>query len=80
MRTRGEKQSHHQQEQTLPKGFEDKLDEQLAELKKLVLDNYEDATADKMEWDLFFKVQEIGRTALESYMVKKTTDSNQYIR
>jgi len=64
--------------QQLPEKFELKLDEQLDQLKKLVLNNYKDTTADKMELDLFFKVHEIGKTAMESYMLKKTMNSSRY--
>jgi len=57
---------------TLPKNIEEKLDAQLADLKQMILDNYRDATAYKMEVDVFTKVQDIGKTSMEGYMLKKT--------
>jgi hypothetical protein len=60
------------QTKTLPKNIEEKLDAQLADLKKMILDNYRDATAYKMEVDVFTKVQDIGKTSMEGYMLKKT--------
>jgi len=56
----------------LPKNIESKLDAQLADLKQMILDNYKDATADKMELDLLVKLQDIGKTSMEGYMLKKT--------
>ena len=64
--------------QQLPEKFELKLDEQFDQLKKLVLNKYKDTTADKMELDLFHKVHEIGKIAMESYMLKKTMNSNRH--
>ena len=64
--------------QQLPEKFELKLDEQFDQLKKLVLNKYKDTTADKMELDLFSKVHEIGKTAMESCMLKKTMNSSRY--
>jgi hypothetical protein len=60
------------QTKTLPKNIEKRIDAQIAELKQMVLDNYRDATADKMELDLFVKLQDIGKTSMEGYMLKKT--------
>ena len=60
------------QTKTLPKDIEDKLDAQIAGLKQMILDNYKDATADKMELDLLVKLQDIGKTSMEGYMLKKT--------
>ena len=60
------------QTKELPKNIEEKLDAQLADLKKMILDNYSDATADKMELDVLTKVQGIGKTSMEAYMLKKT--------
>ena len=56
----------------LPKNIEEKLDIQLGELKQMILDNYRDATADKMELDIFVKLQDIGKVSMEGYMLKKT--------
>ena len=44
------------QTKILPKNIEEKLDAQLADLKQMILDNYKDATADKMELDVLVKV------------------------
>jgi hypothetical protein len=60
------------QTKILPKNIEEKLDAQLADLKKMILDNYRDATAYKMEVDILTKVQDIGKTSMEGYMLKKT--------
>jgi len=60
------------QTKTLPKDIEEKLDAQLANLKQMILDNYRDATAYKMEVDILSKVQDIGKTSMEGYMLKKT--------
>ena len=60
------------QTQTLPKDIENKIDAQIAELKEMILDNYRDTTADKMELDLLVKLQDIGKTSMEGYMLKKT--------
>jgi len=60
------------QTKTLPKNIEEKLDAQLADLKKMILDNYRDATAYEMEVDVLTKVQDIGKTSMEGYMLKKT--------
>jgi len=57
---------------TLPKDIENKIDAQIAELKQMILDNYRDATADKMELDLLERLQGIGKTSMEGYMLKKT--------
>ena len=57
---------------TLPKDIENKIDVQIAELKQMILDNYRDATADKMELDLLERLQGIGKTSMEGYMLKKT--------
>jgi len=59
------------QTKTLPKNIEEKLDAQLADLKKMILDNYRDATAYEMEVDVLTKVQDIGKTSMEGYMLKK---------
>ena len=59
---------------TLPKDIENKIDAQIAELKQMILDNYKDATADQMELSLFEKLQGIGKTSMEGYMLKKTLD------
>ena len=56
----------------LPKNIEEKLDAQMIELKQMILDNYRDSTADKMELDLLVKLQDIGKTSMEGYMLKKT--------
>jgi len=60
------------QTKELPKNIEEKLDAQLASLKKMILDNYRDATAYEMELDVLTKVQDIGKTSMEGYMLKKT--------
>ena len=60
------------QTKVLPTNIEEKLDAQLADLKQMILDNYRDATADKMELDLLVKLQDIGKTSMEGYMLKKT--------
>jgi len=60
------------QTKELPKNIEEKLDTQLAGLKKMILDNYRDATAYEMELDVLTKVQDIGKTSMEGYMLKKT--------
>ena len=60
-----------QEKNGLPKNIENKLDEQLSELKKMILDNYDDSTADVMELTIFSKLQDIGKTSMEGYMKKK---------
>ena len=65
---------------TLPKDIENKIDAQVAELKQMILDNYKDATADQMELDLLEKLQGIGKTSMEGYMLKKTLNKSQYMR
>ena len=60
-----------QEKNGLPKNIEDKLDKQLSELKKMILDNYDDSTADVMELNLFSRLQDIGKTSMEGYMKKK---------
>ncbi len=60
-----------QEKNGLPKKIEDKLDKQLSELKKMILDNYDDSTADVMELNLFSRLQDIGKTSMEGYMKKK---------
>jgi len=57
---------------TLPKDIENKIDAQVAELKQMILDNYKDVTADQMELNLLEKLQGIGKTSMEGYMLKKT--------
>jgi hypothetical protein len=61
-----------QKTKILPKDIENKIDVQIAELKQMILDNYRDATADKMELDLLERLQGIGKTSMEGYMLKKT--------
>ena len=58
----------------LPKNIEDKIDKQISELKKMILDDYDNATADVMELNLFSRLQDIGKTSMEGYLKKKTTD------
>jgi len=60
------------QTKVLPTNIEEKLNIQLGELKQMILDNYRDATADKMELDIFVKLQDIGKVSMEGYMLKKT--------
>ena len=60
-----------QEKNGLPKNIENKLDKQLSELKKMILDNYDDSTADVMELTLFSRLQDIGKTSMEGYMEKK---------
>lgn len=55
----------------LPTKIEEKIDAQIAELKNMILENYKDTTADKMELDLFIKLQDIGKTSMQGYMEKK---------
>lgn len=55
----------------LPTNIEDKIDAQLLELKNMILNNYKESTADKMELDIFMKLQDIGKTSMEAYMEKK---------
>ena len=56
----------------LPSSIEDKIDAQIVELKNMILENYKETTADKMEIDLFMKLQDIGKTSIQGYMEKKT--------
>ncbi len=51
--------------------LESKIDVQVEDLKRMILDNYKDATADEMELDIFMKVKDIGKTSMEAYMKKK---------
>ena len=55
----------------LPSGIEDKIDTQISELKDMILKNYKETTADKMELDIFVKLQDIGKTSMLGYMEKK---------
>jgi hypothetical protein len=51
--------------------IEDKIDSQILELKNMILENYKETTADKMEIDLFMKLQDIGKISMQGYMEKK---------
>ena len=60
------------QTKKLPKNIEEKIDAQILELKNMILENYKDTTADKMELDLFVKLQDIGKTSMQGFFEKKT--------
>jgi hypothetical protein len=51
--------------------IEDKIDSQILELKNMILENYKETTADKMEIDIFMKLQDIGKISMQGYMEKK---------
>ncbi len=55
----------------LPNSIEDKIDAQMVELKNMILENYKETTADKMEIDIFMKLQDIGKISMQGYLKKK---------